>query len=298
MGDGQLPPAVPPALAGLDDPVRRRMYDYVCGCIEPAGRDEVAAATGYGRPLVAYHLDKLVELGLLTASYRRPAGRGGPGAGRPAKVYARSGREFCVSVPPREYELAARLLTDAVASEPTGAAMAELDRSARCAGTDLARSVLAHSASQDAGTPASANTGTSSTGACGSRDARLAGTSDPATSVPSADVPSAGGPATSASAVRTVLAAHGFEPWQDECGTLRLRNCPFRQLAARYPRVACAMNLALLQGVLAGAGATGLRATLDPAEGRCCVAIAASPKPCPQPDQPDGPSHQDPQGAE
>src|SRR5580698_3996201 len=102
------------ALSSLDDPVRRRLYDFVAGRDEPAGRDEAAAAAGIGRPLAAYHLDKLVEQGLLAASYARPPGRGGPGAGRPAKVYARSGREFAVSVPPREYELAARLLAAAV----------------------------------------------------------------------------------------------------------------------------------------------------------------------------------------
>src|ERR1700729_1564531 len=99
------------AVSSLDDPVRRRLYDFV------AGRDEAAGAAGIGRPLAAYHLDKLVELGLLTASYQRPPGRGGPGAGRPAKRYARSAAEFTVAVPPREYELAARLLAAAVEAD-------------------------------------------------------------------------------------------------------------------------------------------------------------------------------------
>ena len=78
----------------LDDPVRGRLYAFVSGRGEPVGRDEAAAAVGIGRALAVYHLDKLVEAGLLTASYRRPPGRGGPGAGRPAKVYARSGGEL------------------------------------------------------------------------------------------------------------------------------------------------------------------------------------------------------------
>src|SRR5260370_30602866 len=110
------------ALSGLDDPVRRGLYDFVAGCTEPVTRDEACTAAGIGRPLAAYHLDKLVGLGLLTASYRRPAGRGGAGAGRPAKVYARSKGEFAVAVPPREYELAARLLAEAVASDRCGTA--------------------------------------------------------------------------------------------------------------------------------------------------------------------------------
>ena len=88
----------------LDDPVRGRRYAFVCSRSEPVGRDEAAAAAGIGRALAVYHLDKLVESGLLTASYRRPPGRSGPGAGRPAKVYARSGAEFTVSLPPRDEE--------------------------------------------------------------------------------------------------------------------------------------------------------------------------------------------------
>jgi predicted ArsR family transcriptional regulator len=124
-------------LSGLGDPVRRRLYEYVAGCSRPVARDDAARAAGIGRPLAAYHLDKLVRLGLLTASYQRPPGRGGPGAGRPAKVYARARTEFAVSVPPRDYELLARLLAEAVESDPDGAAVAALLRSARRFGTEL-----------------------------------------------------------------------------------------------------------------------------------------------------------------
>lgn len=123
----------------LDDEVRGRLYAFVCTRTEPAGRDEAAAAVGIGRALAVYHLDKLVEAGLLTASYRRPPGRGGPGAGRPAKVYARSRNEFMVTVPTREYELAARLLIEAVAADLDGRAGAALDVAARKLGADLGR---------------------------------------------------------------------------------------------------------------------------------------------------------------
>ena len=101
------------------------------------GRDEAASAAGIGRALAVYHLDKLVEAGLLTASYQRPAGRGGPGAGRPAKLYARSGREFAVTVPPREYELAARLLVEVVEADPSGRSRAALGEAAHRLGTEL-----------------------------------------------------------------------------------------------------------------------------------------------------------------
>src|ERR1700722_1101090 len=72
------------SVSSLDDPVRRRLYEVVRERAEPVGRDEAAAAAGIGRALAVYHLDKLVEADLLTASYQRPAGRGGPG-GRGAR---------------------------------------------------------------------------------------------------------------------------------------------------------------------------------------------------------------------
>lgn len=128
------------AVGGLDDSVRRSLYVYVAGRDEAVGRDEAAAAVGIGRPLAAYHLDKLVDLGLLTATYQRPKGRRGPGAGRPAKLYTRSGQEFSVSIPPREYELAARLLAQAVTADVSGAARAELGHAAHQLGVDLGRS--------------------------------------------------------------------------------------------------------------------------------------------------------------
>jgi predicted ArsR family transcriptional regulator len=123
----------------LDDRMRGRLYAFVSSRTEPVGRDEAAVAMGIGRALAVYHLDKLVEAGLLTASYRRPPGRSGPGAGRPAKVYARSAGEFMVTVPAREYELAARLLLQAVAADTSGQALAALHAAARKLGTDLGR---------------------------------------------------------------------------------------------------------------------------------------------------------------
>ena len=125
------------SLSSLDDPVRRRLYEVVRERAEPVGRDEAAVAAGVGRALAVYHLDKLVEAGLLTASYQRPPGRNGPGAGRPAKLYTRSDREFAVTVPPREYELAARLLVQAVESDPSGNCRAALLEAARRLGAEL-----------------------------------------------------------------------------------------------------------------------------------------------------------------
>jgi predicted ArsR family transcriptional regulator len=134
-----LPPGGPDlaSLSSLDDPLRRRLYEVVTSRPGPVSRDEAAAAAGIGRALAVYHLDKLVESGLLTASYQRPPGRSGPGAGRPAKVYARSDREFAVTVPPREYELAAQLLVQAVEADPSDRSRAALAEAARRLGTEL-----------------------------------------------------------------------------------------------------------------------------------------------------------------
>ena len=70
-------------LSSLDDPLRRRLYEVVTSRPGPVSRDEAASAAGIGRALAVYHLDKLVESGLLTASYQRPPGRSGPGPAVP-----------------------------------------------------------------------------------------------------------------------------------------------------------------------------------------------------------------------
>ena len=208
------------SLSSLDDPVRRRLYEVVRERPEPVGRDEAAAAAGVGRALAVYHLDKLVEAGLLTASYQRPPGRSGPGAGRPAKLYTRSDREFAVTVPAREYELAARLLAQAVESDPSGQSRAILLEAARRLGTELGLRF---------------------------QPGELEG----------------------------ALAEHGYEPRCGGDGVIRLRNCPFHQLAQHHKDVVCRMNLGLIEGLLAGLGADGLRPVLDKQPGHCCVAIGA-----------------------
>lgn len=71
----------------LGDPTRRTIYREVLASAAEISRDEVAAAAGVSRKLAAFHLEKLLEAGLLEASYRRLTGRTGPGAGRPAKLY-------------------------------------------------------------------------------------------------------------------------------------------------------------------------------------------------------------------
>ena len=99
----------------LTEPTRRRVYDAVRAAREPQTRDQVADATGVSRRLAAFHLDLLADSGLLDVDYARPPGRSGPGAGRPAKRYVAAPLDIDVSVPPRRYDIAARVLARAVA---------------------------------------------------------------------------------------------------------------------------------------------------------------------------------------
>jgi predicted ArsR family transcriptional regulator len=102
------------SIATLGDSLRRALYRYVISRAEPVNRHQVAEGAGVARHVVKFHLDRLAEVGLLAVEYARPAGRRGPGAGRPAKLYRRSARELAVSLPQRDYQLAARLLARAV----------------------------------------------------------------------------------------------------------------------------------------------------------------------------------------
>ena len=224
------------SLSSLDDPLRRRLYEVVTSRPGPVSRDEAASEAGIGRALAVYHLDKLVESGLLTASYQRPPGRRGPGAG-PAKVYARSDREFAVTVPPREYELAARLLVQAVEADPSDRSRAVLAEAARRLGAELGGAFRPSPADRDAGERDAAGPG------AGERD------------------------------VKGVLTQQGYEPGGGADGVIRLRNCPFHQLTEQHREVVCGMNLALVEGLVDGLGAGGLRPVLDPQPGHCCVAI-------------------------
>jgi predicted ArsR family transcriptional regulator len=212
-------------IAALDDPVRRRLYDYVAARGDGVSRREAAAATGIQRTLAAFHLDRLAEAGLVEVTFARPAGRSGPGAGRPAKLYRRTAAEHQVSVPPRDYRTAAELLAEVV--DLTGAEP-ELQRSAR------------------------------SRGAAAGRAARRQSPGRPGDGL-----------------VTGILAAQGYQPYRDG-GDVRLRNCPFHLLASRHPPLICGMNLALLEGLLAGAAAGGLSARLDPRPEECCVVLEAS----------------------
>jgi predicted ArsR family transcriptional regulator len=101
-------------VALLDGPTRRRLYAFVSSKPHAVGRDDAAAELNISRDLAAFHLDRLVQAGLLATEYRRRSGRTGPGAGRPAKLYRRTDREVAVSFPPRRYAEAADVFAESL----------------------------------------------------------------------------------------------------------------------------------------------------------------------------------------
>jgi predicted ArsR family transcriptional regulator len=102
------------AIAALDDGVRSALYEFARGADGPVTREAAAGAVGISRKLAAFHLDKLVAAGLLTA---RIEAVGAPRVGRAPKVYEPAGADIAVSVPPREPQLLAEILIDAVLGE-------------------------------------------------------------------------------------------------------------------------------------------------------------------------------------
>lgn len=125
------------ALGLLVEPVRRDLYDWVVAQARPVGREEAAKALKITRALATFHLDRLAMAGLLEGGYRRLSGRVGPGAGRPARVYWRSGREFSVSLPDRRYERVAGLFASALESLGDESVPAPLQEAAHELGEQL-----------------------------------------------------------------------------------------------------------------------------------------------------------------
>ncbi|WP_165987033.1 metalloregulator ArsR/SmtB family transcription factor [Streptomyces sp. YIM 98790] len=75
------------------------------------------------------------------------------------------------------------------------------------------------------------------------------------------------------------LRDRGYEPFpEDGSGTtLRLNNCPFHALAGEHPALVCGMNLALIEGLLAGLDSGGVQwsAEIDPRPSGCCVTLTS-----------------------
>jgi predicted ArsR family transcriptional regulator len=222
------------AIALLDEPKRRQLYDLVVASRAPVGRDQAAAASGMSRELAAFHLDRLVAAGMLVAEYRRLGERRGPGAGRPAKLYRPAARDVAISFPPRAYDSAAGILAEALErldAESDGAAMVAVADAARGRGEAV-------------GLEARRN--------AGPRPGRR----------------------RLHQALVELLRAGGYAPEVAAAtGRIRLGSCPYDGLAADHRDLTCGMNVSWATGVLEGLGSARLAARLAPAAGSCCVAF-------------------------
>lgn len=247
------------AIAALEEPNRRRLYDLVATEGE-IGRDLAADRLGISRELAAFHLDRLVEAGLLEAGYRRLSGRTGPGAGRPAKVYRRAARDLAVSLPPRRYEALADLFAEGLAA---------LEREVGTSTVEAAIAAPARARGRALGVEARR--------AAGARPGHprlleslreLLARQGYEPSVTRADVADPGTADTSVAGV--AVGGVGVAG----SATISLCNCPYRSMAEAHRDLTCGANVAWAEGVLDGLGDSELSAEYVPTPGRCCVRFA------------------------
>jgi predicted ArsR family transcriptional regulator len=224
-------------IGALVEPARRALYLYVASEPNAVSREQAATAVGLPLHSAKFHLDRLVEEGLLEVEFRRLSGKTGPGAGRPSKLYRRSPREVSVSLPERRYDLAGDVLASAIdRAIRDGVPVEEAVREAATAqGRRLATAFVAEAGEQGVTSPPVGG------------DSGLARTAE-------------------------VLAQHGYEPRTAE-DEVCLANCPFDRLATEHTELVCGMNLALIDGVIDGLGVPAVAAELAPAPGLCCVKV-------------------------
>ena len=138
-----------------------------------------------------------------------------------------------MSLPPRSYELAAKLFASALDVQDKGRSQSRLDK-------------VAHQFGESVGA-----------------EARVLSGDDTI-------------PAGSLEAIEAVIGTYGYEPYRDDSGGVRMRNCPFHSLASDHREMVCRMNLQLMDGIVKGLGVLSVRAVLEPRPNECCVAFQES----------------------
>lgn len=98
------------AVAALGEPARKALYDAVRSAGRPLTREEAATATGVSRKLAAFHLDKLVAVGLLITAEPQGPRR----VGRAPKAYEINPDGVQVSIPPRAHANLASIMLEAI----------------------------------------------------------------------------------------------------------------------------------------------------------------------------------------
>jgi predicted ArsR family transcriptional regulator len=227
-------------VGALVEPTRRALYLYVASQPDLVSREQAATAVELPPHSAKFHLDRLVEEGLLEVEFRRLSGRTGPGAGRPSKLYRRSSRQLSVSLPERRYDLAGDVLASAIdRSVRDGVPVAEAVRDAAAAeGRRIAAAFVEETADAE-----------------------------------STSQEAAGGTARGLERTARVLTRHGYEPRTSD-DEVCLANCPFDRLATEHTELVCGMNLALIDGVIDGLGVPAVSAELAPQPGFCCVRVS------------------------
>jgi len=224
------------SIASLGEPVRLRLYRFVAAQAGPVNREQAAGGVGVAHHVAKFHLDKLEEDGLLEVEYRRPEGRSGPGAGRPAKFYRRAGHDIAVSLPERHYELPARLMARAIEDSTASARPV---------------AVALHQVARATGRPWG--------GRAGSLAAQRPGPDQPAAAV--CEVLAAHGYEPRAGAAGITL---GNCPFAELAGEHTELVCGMN----------LDLMQGLLDGLTeGGAAGVSLQARLDAADGRCCVIL-------------------------
>jgi len=80
----------------------------------------------------------------------------------------------------------------------------------------------------------------------------------------------------SAGSLDAALELCGYEPREEDDGSMVLTNCPFDKLSTKHTDVICSANVALLQGVAEGASETERTVEfVPPTDGCCCVRVTA-----------------------
>src|SRR3970282_860560 len=91
--------------AALGDPTRRAIYITVRESAEPLTTSTIAELFGIPPNVARHQLARLAFDAYLEVSHRRPSGKGGPGAARPAKCYEATNKEVSVHFAPRRFEM-------------------------------------------------------------------------------------------------------------------------------------------------------------------------------------------------
>jgi predicted ArsR family transcriptional regulator len=110
MNTRQLDRTLSDLTSTLGDPTRRSIYLTVRESADPVTAAQIAAEFNIHANVARHHLDRLADEGYLEITRKRPEGKNGPGAGRPAKCYTSTEKEIELQFPARRYDLLADLL--------------------------------------------------------------------------------------------------------------------------------------------------------------------------------------------